>query len=94
VNAPGTTIVGSEVLHSQSGDAAVRAHRLSVDPAGVGADQERDDAGNLFRLAKSFQGRHLGKLLNLLFALPFRNKSVATGPGATALTVMFGRAAK
>ena len=73
---------------------AVRQDDLTVDPAAVGADQERHHAGDVVGLAEPAEGAaRLGRL-DLRFppgsstrGLPVMKSDVSTGPGDTALTV-------
>jgi hypothetical protein len=72
---------------SRSVPAAVRLDDLTVDPAAPGAGQERDHARDVVGLTKTAERDVIRQALDQLFRRPLRNNSVATGPGATALTV-------
>jgi len=52
-----------------SGDAAIGAQRLAVDPTSVGADEERHSRGDIFRCSQPLHRRHFGQVIDLLLGL-------------------------
>src|SRR2546426_9892301 len=68
--------------------AAIGPEHLRVHPAARGASQERDHVGNVFRPPEALERGSLRNCSICASVLPFRNSSVDTGPGATALTVI------
>src|SRR4051812_16218353 len=72
----------------RSDDPAVDADGLAIDPAAVRAGEE-GDGGYVVGLAQPFSGASFASRSTTSWGLQLRNRSVAVGPGATALTVMF-----
>jgi len=71
-----------------SDEAAVGAEDLAVDPPAIPAGEEGNGVGDVLRQAERSTGGVLAKRSISSWDLPFRKRSVAVGPRATALTVM------
>ena len=72
----------------ESGKPAVHPHHLCVGPAAFRPGQKGHHGGDLFRRAQPLQRGRLADGGDLLFRLAVLEQVYATGPGATALTVM------
>jgi hypothetical protein len=62
---------------------------LSVDPPTLATGEEGNDADDVAHFADAPEGAILAIVATNSSFFPLRKSSVATGPGTTALTVMF-----